>query len=192
MKKTILLVLLTLGTFSFAQEQEQEQTPSKKWFLGVGFNLMNNNALDVNEFFSLKDANVIPMISAFTVQRKWDNNFSVAGQFFLNQYNAKNMHDGKTIAKSLTYTSANLNAMYTFDQHLVDVKWFDATVIGGLGAFWADKTSNYSFNTGLAFDFWVSKDVALRLETQGKFAFDEKSPSTNHIVHSFSVILPIK
>ncbi|MCL9770705.1 hypothetical protein NAT47_09765 [Flavobacterium sp. HXWNR69] len=188
MKKTILLVLLTLGTFSYAQEQEV----SKKWLFGFGSNLLNNNALHADKYFSSKDINVIPTVSAFTVQRKFDNKFSVEGQFFLNELEKENLHNGMMIDRNVTYASINVNGLYTFDSHLVDVKWFDASVIAGLGAMWTDGVPNQTFNTGLALDFWLSPLVGLRLETQGRFAFEKEQLGNNHIIHAASIILPIQ
>ncbi|WP_374542452.1 hypothetical protein [Flavobacterium sp.] len=185
MKKAFLTALLTATVFSYSQEQNNQN----KWLFGFGINVLNNNVLQNKEFFSLKDINFIPTISALSLQRKFSNNLSLEGQIFLNQFQKENLHNGKSIDRSNGMASINLNTLYTYDSHLVDVKWFDASVLLGLGAIWTDDTSNQTFNTGMVFDFWLSEKVALRLETQGRFAFDNNKLANNHIIHALSIIV---
>ncbi len=67
-------------------------------------------------------------------------------------------------------------------EHLVDVAWFDASVVGGAGSFMVDGKGNQTLNGGLALDFWFSKTTGIRLQTLGKFALEEdllrKQPHT--------------
>ena len=63
----------------------------------------------------------------------------------MNVYDSSKLQNGTTISRDLTYAALDANAKYTFDQHLVNVKWFDASVIGGAGLAWLDgKTTNFS------------------------------------------------
>ena len=186
MKKSIILVLLMSVSFAFAQEET-----SKKWFFGFGVNFLDNSSSSDDEYFSVKNWNVIPSVSTFSVQRKFDSNFSVNGQFLLNKLDKSNKQNGEILNEDLFFASINANLMYTFDSHIVDVKWFDASALAGVGAMWTDGTPNQTINAGIALDFWLNKAVALRLETQGKFAFDQEQVGNDHIVHTVSIILPI-
>ena len=85
----------------------------------------------------------------------------------------------------------DLNAKYTFDQHLIDVKWFDASIVAGGGLGWLDGKNNQVMNTGLALDFWFNKSVGLRMQTMGKFAVDNKELFNNHIKHSAELIVKL-
>ncbi|MCU0321944.1 MAG: hypothetical protein MUE72_05965 [Chitinophagaceae bacterium] len=187
MKKILLGLTILVSSVAMSQE-----TAKSKYTFGFGVNFIDNSGTFENKFFETGNWNAIPFVSAFTVQRKMTENFSLSGQFLLNEFDKNNIHNGMMITKDATYASINLNALYTFDSHIVDVKWFDASVIAGVGALWVDGTPNQTFNTGLALDFWLSENVALRLETQGRFAFEDTKVANNHIVHSISFIVPFK
>lgn len=188
MKKILLSLTILISTVTLAQK-----TAQSKYTFGFGVNFIDNTGgVSKNKFFEIEDWNVIPFVSAFTVERKMAKNFSLNAQFLLNDFEKNKFENGRMITRNVTYASASLNALYTFDSHIVDVKWFDASVIAGLGTIWFDGIPTQNFNAGLAFDFWFSKNVALRLETQGKIVFSDKVLSDNHIVHSASIILPIR
>ena len=65
--------------------------------------------------------------------------FSFGGVLSLNELSSKNRQNGMSISNDYTYVAFDLNAKYTFDQHLVDVRWFDASIVGGAGVFMVDK-----------------------------------------------------
>jgi len=187
MKKVLLILTILISTATLAQ-----RTAESKYTFGFGVNFIDNSGTAKNNFFETDNWNVIPFVLAFTVERKMANNFKLNAQFLLNEYDKDNIHNGGKIEYNATYTSINLNALYAFDSHFMDVEWFDANVIAGAGAMWLDGIPNQTFNTGLALDFRLSKMVSLRLETQGRFAFEKQLLGNNHIVHAVSVILPIK
>ena len=187
MKKILLILTILIASVTFAQ-----RTAESKYSFGFGVNFIDNSGTAKKNFFETDNWNVIPFVLAFTVERKIDKNFKLNAQFLLNEYDKDNIHNGGKIEYNATYTSVNLNALYTFDSHFVDVDWFDASVIAGAGAMWLDGIPNQTFNTGLAIDFKLNKNVGLRLETQGRFAFEKQLLGNNHLVHVVSVILPIK
>ena len=106
----------------------------------------------------------------------------------MNQYEAANLQNGSSISRVLTYFVINANAKYTFDQHIVDVKWFDASVLAGAGLGWLEGENNQFLNTGLTLDFWLSSTIGMRLQTVGKFSMDNDQLFNNHIQHTAEFI----
>ncbi|MEZ4787901.1 MAG: hypothetical protein R2790_08500 [Flavobacterium haoranii] len=186
MKKILVLVTVFITSFVFSQE---DTTAVKKWRFGVGFNLINNTATADDRYFDTADLNAIPFVSTFSLDYKYSEAFSVGGVLSLNELSSKNRQNGMSISNDYTYVAFDINAKYTFDQHLVDVRWFDASIVGGAGVFMVDKKGNQSFNVGLALDFWVTSSVGLRLHTLGKFAANEDLLGNNHLQHAAELLV---
>jgi hypothetical protein len=182
MKKSALILVCLFALSGSAQD-------TQKWVFGFGVNSIDNTLTFENQYFSLKNWNTLPFVSSFSVDRKLDNNFTVGTNLSMNVYEAKNLHNGTAISRDLTCLTLDVNAKYTFDQHLVDVKWLDASIVGGAGLGWLDGKNNQFFNTGFALDFWFSNAVGLRLQSLGKFAFDNEQLFNNHIRHSAEIVV---
>lgn len=186
MKKIFVLVTVFITSFVFSQE---DTTAVKKWRFGVGFNLINNSVSEVDRYFDTADLNAIPFVSTFSLDYKYSEAFSVGGVLSLNELSSKNRQNGMSISNDYTYVAFDLNAKYSFDQHLVDVRWFDASIVGGAGVFMVDKKGNPSLNAGLALDFWLTSSVGLRLHTLGKFAVNEDLLVNNHLQHAAELLI---
>jgi len=181
--RKIIFILVSLTALTVSSQEV------KKWNFGFGVNAIDNTSTKDSQYFNTKNWNMMPFISSFSLDRKFQNNFSVGATFSMNVYDSSNMQNGTVISRDLTYVALDANAKYTFDQHLVDVKWFDASVVGGAGLAWLDGKNNQFFNTGLALDFWLSKSFGFRLQTLGKFAFDNNKLGNNHIKHSAELVV---
>jgi hypothetical protein len=181
MKKTLAVLACCFALIGSAQE-------TQKWVFGSGINFIDNSATTNNEFLKTKNWNTIPFISSFSVDRKLENNIAIGANLSMNQYEADNLQNGSLISRDLTYFVINAHAKYTFDQHIVDVKWFDAAVLAGAGLGWLDGENNQFLNTGLTLDFWLSSTVGMRLQTVGKFAIDNDQLFNNHIQHTAEFI----
>ena len=182
MKKAALILVFLFALSLSAQESE-------KWVFGFGINGIDNTATMDNQYFSSKNWNIVPFISSFTLDRKLNNNFTAGANLSMNVYDAENLQNGMMISRDLTYLAVDANAKYTFDQLFMDVKWFDASVVGGAGLAFLDGKTNQFFNSGLALDFWFKDAVGLRLQTLGKFAFDNEQLFNNHIRHSAEIVV---
>jgi hypothetical protein len=182
MKKTALILVCFFAMTVSAQEKQ-------KWVFGFGLNMIDNSATSNNDYLKTKNWNLIPFISSFSLDRKFNNNFAVGANLSMNEYETNNLHNGGVISRDITYMAFDVNAKYTFDQHLIDVKWFDASIVAGGGLGWLDGKNNQFMNTGLALDFWFNKSVGLRMQTMGKFAVDNKELFNNHIKHSAELIV---
>lgn len=182
MKKTFLAVACFFALIVSAQE-------TQKWVFGSGINFIDNSATTNNEFLKTKNWNSIPFISSFSVDRKLENNLAIGANLSMNQYEANNLQNGSSISRDLTYFVINANAKYTFDQHIVDVNWFDASLLAGGGFGWLDGKNNQFLNTGLTLDFWMSSSLGFRIQTIGKFAVDNNQLFNNHIQHTAEFII---
>ena len=187
MKKAIALLLVLNATIGFAQEERSQE--EKKWTFGTGVNFIDNTATSGDGFFNTPEWNILPFVSTFGVERDFSEGFSADVRLSLNEYQSENKHDDATIARDVTYFAFDAAARYTFDQHLFDAEWFDATAVAGAGLFWVDGKNNQSANVGMAFDFWFNPSLGLRLQTLGKFAFEQKTLANNHVQHSAELLV---
>lgn len=187
MKKTLTILSCCFALIGSAQEKQTKE--KEKWVFGSGINFIDNSAITYNQYFKTKNLNAIPFISSFSVDRKLENNLAIGVNLSMNQYQANNIHNGNSISRDLTYFVINANAKYNFDQHITDLKWFDASVLAGAGFGWLGGENNQFLNTGLTLDFWLSNTVGMRLQTIGKFAIDNDQLFNNHIQHTAEFIL---
>ncbi|ESU27274.1 hypothetical protein FLJC2902T_19770 [Flavobacterium limnosediminis JC2902] len=188
MKKAIALVLVLTATIGFSQE-EQKLQEEKKWTFGAGVNFIDNTSTGGDGYLNTSQWNILPCVSTFGVERDFSNGFSADARLSLNEFEAENMQNGTVITRDVTYVAFDAAARYTFDQHLFDAEWFDATAVAGAGLFWVDGQNNQSGNVGMAFDFWFQPALGLRLQTLGKFAFEEETLGNNHLQHSLEFIV---
>lgn len=187
MKKILTILSCCFALIGLAQEKQTKE--KEKWVFGSGINFIDNSATTYNQYFKTKNWNAIPFISSFSVDRKLENNLAIGVNLSMNQYQANNIHNGNSISRDLTYFVINANAKYNFDQHITDLKWFDASVLAGAGFGWLGGENNQFLNTGLTLDFWLSNTVGMRLQTIGKFAIDNDQLFNNHIQHTAEFIL---
>lgn len=183
MKKIITLFALAISTFAVAQE-------SSKWTIGVGVNVIDNTSTDDAVFFQTKDWNFVPVVSKFSATYDVKEHLAIGGEVAINKYSAKNEHNGVNteLTSDAGFVGLDLNARYNVDHHFTHAKWFDASVIGGLGMFWVDGEPNQSITPGLALDFWLGEGYGIRLQTLGRVAFDNNKLGNNHIQHSVEFI----
>ena len=184
MKRVIVVLVLVMSASLFGQE-----TASPKWKFGFGVNFIDNSALESKQFFKTNNWNAIDFISLFSADYAVGQNLAIGGTVSMNELSKDNNQNGGMITKDVLYVAFDANARYTFDQHLVDVAWFDASVVGGAGLFMVDGKGNQTLNGGLALDFWFSKTTGIRLQTLGKFALEEDLLGNNHIQHSAQFVV---
>jgi hypothetical protein len=183
MKKIITLFALAISTFAVAQE-------SSKWTVGFGVNAIDNTSTDDAIFFQTKDWNVAPVISKFSATYDVKEHLAVGAEVAINKYLAKNEHNGdqNAISGDVNFVGVDLNARYNVDHFFTQAKWFDASVVGGLGMFWVGGEANQSVNPGLALDFWLGEGYGIRVQSLGRVAFDNNKLGNNHIQHSVEFI----
>jgi hypothetical protein len=183
MKKIITLFALAVSAFGIAQE-------SSKWTVGFGVNAIDNTSTQDAVYFQTKDWNVAPVISKFSASYDVQQHLAVGTEVAINKYMANKTHNGVqgAITSDLNFVAVDVNAKYNVDHFFTQSKWFDASVIGGVGFFWLGTEANQSVNPGVALDFWLADGYGIRLQTLGRVALDNNKIGNNHIQHSVEFI----
>lgn len=70
---------------------------------------------------------------------------------------------------------------YNFKNLMNESSWFDPFVGVGGGHYWLDDHGTGTFNANLGFNFWISKNVAITIDTNFKTAFDAED--LDHFQH---------
>ncbi len=183
MKKRITLLVLVISSFAIAQE-------SSKWTIGFGVNAIDNTSTKDDVYFQTKDWNILPVMSKFTASYDVKQHLSVGTEVALNKYSASKLHNGEYILlEDANFIAVDINAKYNVDHFFSKAKWFDASVVGGVGYFWLGTETNQSVNPGLALDFWLGDGYGIRLQSLARVAFDNFKLNNNHIQHSVEFIV---
>ncbi|WP_299127597.1 hypothetical protein [uncultured Winogradskyella sp.] len=186
-KTTLLLILIFVSSFSFAQRSD------KDWFASVGLNSINSLGTR-SPFNSPGDwANGLPL--SLGVELIWDSGLSIEQAFTLNKFPEGNTIDGVTLKEDFTYTSFDTHVKYYFGKHILpDVEWLEIYANSGLGLFSVDEV-NLSFNLGGGVLVWFNrrKTLGARLQTIGKFAFNHKDSGfdNNHFQSHLQLIFAL-
>ena len=183
MKKIITLFALAISTFAVAQD-------SSKWTVGFGVNAIDNTSTQDAVYFQTKDWNVVPVLSKFSASYNVKEHFAVGAEVAFNKYLAKNMHNGVqgAITNDLNFIAVDVNTKYNVDHFFTQAKWFDASLVGGLGYFWIGEATNRSFNPGVSMDFWITDSYGIRVQSLARIAFENVKLSNNHIQHSVEFV----
>lgn len=175
-------MILAISTFSVAQE-------SSKWTVGVGFNSIDNTAKKGSFSYQSKDWNIAPLVSKFSAAYEVEKYFSVGTELAISKFSAKNSANGEYIsADDVRFIAIDINAKYNVDHYFTQSKWFDASLVGGLGYFWIGEATNRSFNPGVSLDFWITDSYGIRVQSLGRIAFENVKLSNNHIQHSVEFV----
>lgn len=197
MKKTYLLILMSFITLSsIAQVNEHEFNQEHQWTLGLGVNIIDSDGSGINQPFKTNQWSFNNPIM-LTAERKWSTLLATSFSFSYNQLLEDKLIDGLYPTEDLIYVAFDLNGQLYFDHFIFETTrndWFEAYAIVGLGMPIIINNDNNnvdgSFNTGLGFNFWISDNWGLRLQSVGKFSFNHGDNNhSNHIQNSFSVIV---
>lgn len=182
MKKRITLLVLVISSFAMAQE-------SPKWTIGFGVNAIENSADKDALYFVPKNLNILPVMSKFTVSYDVQKYFTVGTEVAINKYTTNKKHNGDYVMlEDANFIAVDINAKYNVDHFFTKAKWFDASVVGGVGYFWLGTETNQSVNPGLALDFWLGDGYGFRLQSLARVAFENFKLNNNHIQHSAEFI----
>jgi len=182
MKRIITLIILAISTISVAQE-------NSKWTVGVGFNSIDNTAKKGTFSYESKDWNIAPVASKFSASYEVEQYFSVATEVAISKFSGKSEYKGESIyATDVNFVAVDVNAKYNVDHFFTQAKWFDASLVGGLGYFWIGEATNRSFNPGVSMDFWITDSYGIRVQSLARIAFENVKLSNNHIQHSVEFV----
>lgn len=188
MKNLFTLFLLLTVIVSFGQENDNAQT--SKWTIGLGANFIDNTSSMNNQYLnSSKQWNYIPALSIFSVERSFSEKLSVASSIALNVISSEKFQNGATIAEDVNYYGLDINGKFFFDDYIVKQSKIDSYVVLGLGINSVDDIMNQTGNFGLGLNFWLQPNLGLRLQTVGKYGFEQNTLLNNNIQHSAELIL---
>jgi hypothetical protein len=187
MKNLFALFLFFTAIVVFGQENDKTQ--NTKWTIGFGMNFIDNTSSYNNQYFnSSKQWNSIATISKVSIERTLNDLFSAEVAFTVNKLTHDKLQNGTTIVSDINYIGLDLGGKFYFDEFIVKKSKIDAYVILGAGLNSANSIYNGTGNYGLGFNYWLEPNLGIRLQTIGKYAFDQKPVCNNHIQHSVELI----
>ncbi|OUS03495.1 hypothetical protein A9Q86_00860 [Flavobacteriales bacterium 33_180_T64] len=194
MKKTILLLtLISLLSFnSYSQSMTKKQSRDhQSWFLSVGVNAVGSlgtqNPVEKLEEFEFSRP------FAIAIQHKWTEHLSIEQDFTMNQFKVGSTIDNGVVTEKLNYYSTNTYLKYYFSDYLLkNVNWLDMYAGGGLGVFSIDEF-NTSANLVLGGTIWINPNIGVRLQSVGKFAFNQKDNryDNNHFQYMLQAVFKL-
>lgn len=187
MKKIILLATFCL---SFIGLQAQEETTNSKWVFGVGMNIIDNTSTLNNKYLNLKQMSVGNIVSHVSVEYQ-PGNWGVVAELNYNKLEANSIQNGNVLNRDVFMLGLDVNGKYYFDTLFTDSSKFDAALVGGVGVNRVFEKFSGSANVGLSLQYWFKTNVGLRLQTIGKFGFEDDSILNNHIQHTAALIVRI-
>ncbi len=187
MKNLFTLFLFLTAIVGFSQQNSNSQ--DAKWTIGLGANFIDNTSTDNNQFLnSSRQWNYISSVSLLSVERSFSEKLSLASSIAMNVISSKKIQNGTTIAEDVNYYGLDVNGKFFFDDFIVKQSVIDSYVVLGLGINSVDDVTNQSGNFGLGLNFWFQPNFGLRLQTLGKYGFEQKTLLNNHIQHTAELI----
>ncbi|WP_340067068.1 OmpA family protein [Ascidiimonas aurantiaca] len=171
LSKLLVAALLFVGLGNM-----QAQDQNNPWLVSFGM-----NAIDVyptnqpglgkwfDEYFNANDHwNIIPTISQISVSRYVGDGFSVGVRGSLNQIDKL----GDTRVDDLSHYAIDGTIKYNLNEFLKLGK-FDPYVEVGGGYTWVDEIGAGTINGGIGFNYWLSENIGLNVQTSYKHAFED-------------------
>lgn len=189
MNKSIFVVLALLVSVSYGQVNEFSD--DIKWTFGFGVNIVDNDGFRFDQAFDTDNWNFKKPYS-LDVGRKLGNDWSVNLGLSVNTLTRNNLQNNGMLDRDRSFVAIDVNGQYNFDQHFMRtprIDPFEAYGIAGFGYTRAVGRSTTTFNFGLGFNFWIIKDVGIRLRTLGKFGFNDNPFLKNYIQHTAEFIV---
>ena len=171
LSKLLVAALLFVGLGNM-----QAQDQNNPWLVSFGM-----NAIDVyptnqpglgkwfDEYFNANDHwNIIPTISQISVSRYVGDGFSVGVRGSLNQIDKF----GDTEVDDLSHYAIDGTIKYNLNEFLKLGK-FDPYIEVGGGYTWVDEIGAGTINGGIGFNYWLSENIGLNIQTSYKHAFED-------------------
>lgn len=187
MKNLFVLFLLFTTFVGFSQQNGSAQ--DAKWTIGLGANFIDNTGTLDNQFLNTsRQWNYTPAVSLFSVERSFSEKLSLASTIAMNVISSKKVQNGATITEDVNYYGLDVNGKFFFDDYIVNQSVVDSYVVLGLGVNSVDDFVNETANFGLGLNLWFQPNFGLRLQTLGKYGFEQKTLLNNHIQHTAELI----
>lgn len=190
-----LVVALMLGVLSV-----NAQDKSNPWAIGIGANAVDFHPIGENpkgvfapyesgkmfdNYFNAEDHwNIIPIISRLTASRHIGNNFvfTLAGS-----YNHIDKISSERLAKTIKYYGFDGEVKYSF-QNALNSTWLDPYLGIGAGYTWIDDKGFSSGNALAGFNFWITENIGINVQSAYKHSFAGNSRGATHFQHAAGVV----
>ena len=168
-----LIALLLVLSFTTANAQDKNHP----WAIGIGVNAVdyypigetNPHGDFADELFNLEDHfNILPSVSQLTVGRYIGKGFTGSIIGSINRID----QIGDLGQDDLSYYGVDGLISYSF-RDLLGSKWLDPYLGVGGGYSWLDEIGAASANASGGFNFWLTENFALTLNTTYKHIFEE-------------------
>lgn len=187
MKNLFALFLFLTAFVGFSQQNGRAQ--DAKWTIGLGANFIDNTSTLNNEFLNTsRQWNYIPAVSLFSVERSFSDKLSLASTIAMNVISSGKLQNGESISEDVNYYGLDVNGKFFFDDYFVDQSVVDSYVVAGFGLNSADDFVNQTANFGLGLNLWFQPNFGLRIQTLGKYGFEQETLLNNHIQHTAELI----
>lgn len=187
MKKIALIACLFCFAIAYSQDTVNQDSPTsfKKWKLKFGLNMVNSSGLG-SPFDSTSEA-AFSNPFALGAEYSFNDEFAVSLFQSINKWKAnEGTIDGISLTEDQSYFAIDVNMKFYFDEYLFNADWLDIYIEGGLGVV-SERETGLSVNLGGGGIIWLSESVGLNLQSVGKFAGKDESP-TNHFQYFAGIV----
>ena len=191
MKKILFILVSIIALQVNAQEAKKEvkNEENRNWTVGFGVNFVDNTSTYNNQFLNVsKQWNSITTISKVSAERSITSLFSAEASFTANRLTKDKLQNGVTVFTDANYLAFDVNGKFYFDEFIAENSKLDAFIALGTGINTVNAVYNGTGNYGLGFNYWVEPNIGLRVQTLGKYAFEQQTICNNHIQHSVELI----
>ena len=198
MKIAIILLFASISNFYlFAQPYKTiEKFKPYKWMVGIHWNAVEDDGKPLGGIFNFVNSWNMPFFpSKLTVDRYFDNGWSIEGAAAYNRYKAGKQINNQTDVSSI-FLSFDVVAKKSFYMNYYpSAKWIDPYISMGVGYTYRSTDANVfshapSLNVGPGLNFWIS-DIGIQLQSYAKFGlypgFWSRS-AENYLHHSIGVV----
>ncbi|WP_191860204.1 hypothetical protein [Hanstruepera ponticola] len=162
------------------------------WTIGVGVNIVDNDGFRFDDPFDADNWNFKNPLS-INVERKWRDFFSTNLAITLNKLTKDNKQNNGYLTESSNLFAIDLTGRFIFDQYIWEqnprIDPFEGYVLAGFGYTSVLSKDSMMFDVGLGFNFWLYEDIGIRLQTMGKFGFNDYQYLKNYIQHTAEFII---
>lgn len=168
----------------------QAQNEDNPWAIGIGTNAVDfypvgggmgegttTSETFFNGFFDTDHFNIMPSFSRLSVARYIGAGFTFELAGSINSIDMR----GDVAVDDLTYYAFGGTLMYSFRNLINSDGWFDPYLGVGGGYMWLDDIGSGVTNGTLGFNFWLSDNIALNVQTTYKSAGEEGFDHFQHV-----------
>jgi hypothetical protein len=189
MKKYLLIGSFLLS--SLVSAQNFNTGTDVPWTVGIGVNIVDNDGFRFEKPFDTENWNFGNPLSV-NIERKWREYFSTNFAITLNKLSKDNKQNNGYLTEDSNLFAIDLTGRFIFDQFIWEqnprIDPFEAYALVGVGYTSALSKDSMMFDVGLGFNYWFYQDIGIRLQTMGKFGFNDYQYLKNYIQHTAEFI----